>query len=155
MELFFYNTMVQIETATVNALDQITPLFDQYRVFYKQKSNLKAARSFLENRILNNESILFIAYLNDKAVGFTQLYPIFSSVSMQRSFVLNDLYVDSAYRKKKIGEALLNKAKQYCKAKSAKGLTLETSVENPAQKLYEKLGWIKDVDCFHYFWTSK
>jgi len=147
--------MVQIETATLNSLDQIAPLFDQYRVFYKQKSDLNAARAFLENRILNKESILFVAFLNDKAVGFTQLYPIFSSVSMQQSFVLNDLYVDSAYRKRKIGEALLNRTKQYCKLKNAKGLALETAIENPVQKLYEKLGWLKDVDCFHYFWPSK
>ena len=74
---------------------------------------------------------------------------------MQRSFVLNDLYVDSAYRKKKIGETLLNRAKQYCKTKNTKGLALETAIENPAQKLYEKLDWTKDVDCFHYFWTCK
>lgn len=147
--------MIQIETATINSLDQIAPLFDQYRVFYKQQSDLNAARAFLENRILNKESIVFVAFLNDKAVGFTQLYPVFSSVSMQQSFVLNDLYVDSAFRKRKIGEALLNRAKQYCIVKNAKGLALETAIENPAQKLYEKLDWIKDVDCFHYFWPSK
>ena len=74
---------------------------------------------------------------------------------MQHSYVLNDLYVSAAYRKKQIGEALLSKAKEFCIANNAKGLTLETGKHNPAQKLYEKLNWIKDVDCFHYFWSAQ
>jgi GNAT superfamily N-acetyltransferase len=80
---------------------------------------------------------------------------MFSSVSMQRSYVLNDLYVTPSYRGKKIGEALLNKAKELCIASNAKGLSLETGIHNPAQKLYEKLHWVKDVDGFHYFWTAQ
>lgn len=147
--------MVRIEKATLNQLEEVSPLFDQYRVFYKQQSNLKGASVFLEERIRNQESIIFVAYIQDKAVGFTQLYPMFSSVSMQSSFVLNDLFVDASHRKLKVGEALLNRAKQFCIEQKCKGLALETAIDNPAQNLYEKLGWKKDVDCFHYFWSCK
>lgn len=147
--------MIRIEEASKIDLDQLAPLFDQYRVFYKQESDIQGAKSFLLERLKLNESEIFIAYFNNKAAGFIQLYSTFSSVSMQRSFVLNDLYVLATYRNKKIGEALLNRAKEFCIENNAKGLALETSTDNPAQKLYEKMGWVKDIDCFHYFWTSK
>ncbi|PIF01463.1 MAG: GNAT family N-acetyltransferase [Maribacter sp.] len=141
--------------ATIKDLPCIVPLFDQYRVFYGQKSDIEGARVFLTERLGKNESIVFLAYHQDRPVGFAQLYPMFSSVTMQHSYVLNDLFVRPEFRDKQIGGALLNKAKEFCKADRAKGIALETAVDNPAQKLYEKLGWVKDVDCFHYFWTAE
>ncbi|MBT8301931.1 MAG: GNAT family N-acetyltransferase [Maribacter sp.] len=147
--------MLRIIQASLENVEELVPLFDQYRLFYKQNSDLPGAKAFLTDRFNNNESVIFLAYLNDIPVGFVQLYPMFSSVSMQNSYVLNDLFVMATYRKKQIGEALLNKAKAFCIAKNAKGLALETAIDNPAQKLYEKLNWVKDVDCFHYFWTSQ
>lgn len=145
--------MIKIIKGTKENLDLVVPLFDQYRIFYKQESDKKAARAFLEQRINNDESIIFLAFFDNIPVGFTQLYPMFSSVSMQPSYVLNDLFVDASYRQKQVGEALLNHAKLFCKENNGKGLTLETATDNPARKLYEKLGWKKDLDCFHYFWT--
>lgn len=147
--------MVRVVRASKENLEEIVPLFDQYRLFYEQDSNLHGAKVFLTDRFNNNESVIFLAYINGNAVGFTQLYPMFSSVSMQCSYVLNDLFVTVPYRKKQIGEALLNKAKEFCITSNAKGLALETGIHNPAQKLYEKLNWVKDVDCFHYFWTAQ
>lgn len=147
--------MTTIIEANLNNIAEVAPLFDQYRMFYGQESNEQAAKEFLVERIQKEESIIFLAYFNDKPAGFTQLYTSFSSVSLQAVFILNDLYVSQAYRKKGIGEALLNRAKELCREKKYKGLALETGVENPAQQLYEKLGWKKDTDCFHYFWTSK
>ena len=147
--------MIRVIKASKENIEEIVPLFDQYRIFYKQESDLDGAKLFLTDRFNKNESIIFLAYFKGEPVGFTQLYPMFSSVSMQHSYVLNDLYVSAAYRKKQIGEALLSKAKEFCIANNAKGLTLETGKHNPAQKLYEKLNWIKDVDCFHYFWSAQ
>jgi GNAT superfamily N-acetyltransferase len=147
--------MIRIIQASKENLDEIVPLFDQYRLFYKQDSNLPGAKVFLTDRFNKNESVIFLAYFKGNPVGFTQLYPIFSSVSMQHSYVLNDLYVTAPYRQKQIGEALLNKAKEFCIANRAKGLALETAIHNPAQKLYENLNWVKDIDCFHYFWTTQ
>ena len=147
--------MIRIIKASLENLDQVVPLFDQYRVFYNQESNVDDALVFLEERIRKNESIVFLAFYNDEPVGFTLLYPMFSSVSMQHSYVLNDLFVPIQHRKKRIGEALLNRAKKFCLDKKAKGLALETAIDNPAQKLYEKLNWVKDIDSFHYFWTAQ
>jgi ribosomal protein S18 acetylase RimI-like enzyme len=147
--------MVKIIKATKDSLEQIIPLFDQYRMFYNRPSDEKGAREFLEARFDNSESTIFIALVNEQAVGFVQLYPTFSSVSMQRFFILNDLYVNTSFRQQRIGEALLERAKKFCKEQNHKGLALETAVDNPAQKLYEKLGWVKDTDYYHYFWEAK
>jgi len=147
--------MITIVEANQNHIEDVAPLFDKYRIFYGQESDQKAASHFIRERIQRKESILFIAYRDEVPVGFTQLYTSFSSVSLQPIYILNDLYVCSNNRGKGIGEALLNRAKELCKGKNYKGLALETGVENPAQKLYERLGWKKDTDCFHYFWTSE
>lgn len=147
--------MVSIVKASKEHINDLLPLFNSYRVFYKQESNLEAAKDFLEKRLDLNEAIIFLAYINDNPAGFTLLYKTFSSVSLLPVFILNDLYVDKDYRQKGIGEALLNRAKKHCIEKQHKGLALETDVNNPAQKLYEKLGWEKDSHCFHYFWSVK
>jgi len=147
--------MTTIREATLSHIDDIIPLFDKYRIFYKQESDLNAAKEFLLERIQKRESVIYLAYSDDKPVGFTQIYTTFSSVSLEPVYILNDLYVDEIQRGKGIGEKLLNKAKELCISKKYKGLALETGIENPAQGLYEKLGWKKDTDCFHYFWASK
>jgi len=140
--------------AHIEHLDQIVSLFDAYRIFYKKPSDKEAAKKFLFERLKNKESIIFLALIDNEAVGFTQLYPSFSSVSMQPIYILNDLYVTKEYRKQGIGVALLNKAKQLCREQNFKGLGLQTETSNPAQHLYESLGWKKDPD-LQYFWTNK
>ena len=146
--------MVVIQKATIKDVSIIAPLFNSYRVFYKQESNLVAATEFLTERLNQNQSYIFIAFIDNKAVGFTQLFTSFSSVSLKSVFILNDLYVDKNHRSQKIGASLLLKAKEFCKEKGYKGIALETAIDNPAQKLYERLNWKKDADCFHYFWTA-
>ena len=146
--------MIVLRATKVN-LDQIVPLFDGYRVFYKQASDLDAAKNFMEERFGKSDSVIFIALDSDgTGLGFTQLYPSFSSVSMQRTYILNDLYVTSEARKKGVGEALMEAAKQFAIASGSKGLTLETAVDNPAQKLYQRLGWKKDKEVNHYTWEA-
>lgn len=144
---------MHIELVTEKHIPELTPLFDQYRVFYEQPSNLEAAKAFLTLRVQQNESVIFMAYEAGIAIGFTQLYTTFSSVSMQPFYVLNDLYVGKEYRKKGVGEALLDRAKMHCLEKGYKGLALETAANNPAQYLYERLGWTKQSNLF-YFWDA-
>ena len=146
---------MKVILTTSKNLKQLVPLFDGYRVFYKQPSNPEAAQKFLEERFLKNDSVIFMVLdSNEKALGFTQLYPSFSSVSMQRTYILNDLYVTSEARKKGVGEALMECAKQFARQNGSKGLTLETAVDNPAQKLYQRLGWKKDKEVNHYTWEA-
>jgi len=146
---------MRIIRASNDQIDLLVPLFDGYRIFYKQSSDLKKARQFLKDRLNENDSIIFIAFDNEmNAIGFTQLYPTFSSVSMRSLHVLNDLYVDSNYRSKGVGQALLEYAKEYIVGINGKGLILETAKDNPAQHLYERLGWKLDKGTLHYTWEN-
>ncbi|WP_317045765.1 GNAT family N-acetyltransferase [Hanstruepera ponticola] len=146
--------MIQIKQATIKDLDTVAPLFDAYRVFYKEASNLADVKAFLTQRLNINDSIIYLAQINNQVVGFTQLYPLFSSVSLQPILLLNDLYVDRNYRNKGIGEALISKAKAYCKDHKLKGLSIQTALDNPAQHLYQRLGFIKDTD-LQFFWSNE
>ena len=145
---------MNIITANLKCLTLLTPLFDAYRTFYKQPPDQEASRLFLAERLKKNDSVILLAMLNDTPTGFVQLYPSFSSVTLQPLYILNDLYVEPSFRKQGIGEALLQRAKQLCTEKRYKGLALQTAVENPVQRLYEKLGWKKDPD-LHYFWIHE
>nr|WP_263323441.1 GNAT family N-acetyltransferase [Neobacillus sp. Marseille-Q6967] len=143
---------MMIEKATLQDLEALTELFDLYRIFYKQESDLQGARNFIKDRIENGESVIFIAKDEEDSVGFVQLYPTFSSVSMKRSWVLNDLYVKKNARKNGVGEQLLQAAITYAKETGAKGLLLETASDNlTAQRLYERIGFKKETTYFYYF----
>jgi GNAT superfamily N-acetyltransferase len=100
--------------------------------------------------MLHNESVILVAGENNQPVGFTQLYPIFSSVSMCRAWLLNDLFVTPAYRGRGIAASLLDAAKELARTTPAKWLLLQTGRDNTtAQRLYEKMGWQKESDLFY------
>jgi len=144
---------MQIIKAHIDHLEDLVPLFDGYRMFYKQSSDKKGARHFLIERFKNKDSVVFIAYKENEAIGFTQLYPLLSSVSMQPMYLLNDLFVDANNRDQGIGEALIEKAKQLCITENNKGLAIQTAFDNPAQHLYKRLSFEMDTD-LHFFWKT-
>jgi len=139
-----------VRKAKKKDIEQLAVLFDKYRIFYKQKSDVGKARSFLRKRMKRKESVIFVAEERKDLVGFTQLFPIFSSVSMQRTWLLNDLYVNEKARGIGAGTALLNAAKDFGAETNSKWLLLQTAEDNfTAQKVYEKNGWIKETDFFY------
>ncbi|RIW33239.1 GNAT family N-acetyltransferase [Bacillus salacetis] len=145
---------MKVVKAGIEYLDLVSDVFNQYRIFYNQENNIESCRAFLKERMENEESVIFLALEEGegslKPLGFTQLYPIFSSVSLKRHWLLNDLFVTEEARRRGAGECLLNSAKQLAEETGAKGLTLETSHDNfKAQKLYEKFGFKKHTE-FHY-----
>lgn len=140
--------------ATIHDLNDLAPLFNLYRVFYKQPSNLEGAKEFLFHRFNHAESVIFIARsASDKqAVGFAQLYPTFSSISMKRSWILNDLYIREEYRREGIAELLLEQVEDFATQTRAKGVTLSTAPDNlKAQSLYEKHRYVRDNEFYQYF----
>lgn len=142
----------EIIKATDEDIKMIVPLFDAYRVFYKQASDIEAAEKFLHDRISRKESIIFIAVADMAAVGFIQIFPIFSSVSLKPALLLNDLFVVEEAREQGVAGALLNRAKEYGRQIDAKWMLLETAADNyNAQSLYVKNGWIKQTDIFYQF----
>ena len=145
---------IWIKQAGVEDLSQIAPLFNQYRIFYEQSSNMEGAAAFLQERIMREESIVFVAYASAEdrcGLGFVQLYPSFSSVSMQRLWILNDLFVTTEARKQGVGRQLMAAAHRFADESGAKGLTLSTAHDNKtAQRLYEALGYERDDHFYTY-----
>jgi ribosomal protein S18 acetylase RimI-like enzyme len=142
---------MKVYKATIEDLDGVSNLFDQYRVFYQQPSDLDGAKTYIKNRLESKDSVIFVVKDERDYVGFTQLYPTFSSVSMKRVWILNDLYVNGQTRNQGIGERLLNKAKDFAIQTGAKSLSLSTASDNySAQRLYEKLGYQRDEQFHHY-----
>ncbi|WP_396136643.1 GNAT family N-acetyltransferase [Chamaesiphon sp. VAR_48_metabat_403] len=135
-------------------LAEVAELFDRYRVFYNKSSDLAAARSFLEERLEQKDSTIFIARSQMQIVGFTQLYPSFSSVSMKRVWILNDLFIDEIYRKQGIAKLLMNAVANFARDTGAIRIILSTQVTNlPARSLYRSLGYIQD-DAFDRYALS-
>lgn len=141
-----------VRQATLSDLDLITPLFDAYRQFYRKPGDLELARQFILERFQHNQSIIFLAMMEDgTAAGFTQLYFSFSSVSAARILILNDLYVRPEARRNNIGSLLLGAAVEYGRAVGAVRLALSTEVTNTtAQRLYEREGWVRQTEFYDY-----
>ena len=139
-----------IRRAKKKDIETLSVLFDKYRIFYKQQSDMSNAKAFLKKRMKRKESVIFVAEERKELLGFTQLFPIFSSVSMKRTWLLNDLYVNETARGKGAATALLNAAKEFGKETESKWLLLQTAADNfTAQKVYEKNGWAKETDFFY------
>ena len=134
-------------------LDPLSELFDKYRQFYKQPSNQAQSKSYIKDRIENQDSVIFVALDNNSQIlGFVQLYPSFSSITTQRKWILNDLYVSNNFRRQGVAKQLLNRVSQHAAATKAGSIFLETQVTNvSAQKLYESLGYIKEEEHYTYF----
>lgn len=147
---------MHVRRAQIDDLDELAVLFDEYRIFYSQTSNVARARAFLENRLNKNESVIFVSVSDDnKLSGFTQLYPLFSSVRLSKLWQLNDLYVNQAYRGLGAGIALIEESKQLCRETKSCGMILETSKSNHVgNTLYSKCGFELDAEDNYYCWSS-
>lgn len=144
-------TSAHVRQAVFEDIEDLIPLFDGYRQFYGQPSDTAAARQFLQARFNHGESVLFLARDGARPVGFTQLFPSFSSVAMQRVFILNDLFVDPGHRRSGVGKCLLDAATGYARLMGAVRVSLSTDIRNTtAQATYEALGWNRDRDFFAY-----
>ena len=148
--------MIKITQASIADLNGLAELFDAYRVWYRKKTDLTKAKIFLAERINKKESIIYIAKdESGKRVGFTQLYPIFSSVRMRRMWLLNDLFVHPDFRGKGISTKLIQAAQELARNTDAAGVLLETEQSNTIGNiLYPKMGFELEENNF-YFWTNK
>ena len=147
---------MKILEADILNLEKLTKLFDAYRVFYKKDSDLSEAESFLKERIENNESTIYVAEEDGNLIGFTQLFPLFSSTRMKRLWLLNDLYVDEKHRGRGISKLLIARAMQLAADTNSCGLILETAKDNlQANTLYIATGWDLDSEHNYYIWENK
>tara|TARA_Y100000590_G_scaffold428857_1_gene540647 strand:- start:294 stop:743 length:450 start_codon:yes stop_codon:yes gene_type:complete len=142
----------KIIEANKDNIKQVGELFDLYRQFYKYESNIIQSTSYIKERIINNESKIFLAINKEnQAIGFVQLYETFGSLDLGKIIVLYDLYVKKEFRKKNIGRKLMISSHKYAKEIKAKRIQLSTAINNfIGQSLYESLGYVKDKDFYTY-----
>ena len=132
---------ISILRAGPGDLDALALLFDAYRQFYGQASDPASGRAWLRERLRFGESVVLVARQDAAMAGFTQLYPMFSSVRMARTWILNDLYVDPALRRHGIARALLAAAADFARDNGAAAISLETTQDNAsARALYRAAG---------------
>ena len=140
-----------VARATPADLDALAGLFDAYRQFYRRPSDRDGARRFLAERMARDESTVFLARLGDAPIGFTQLFPFWTSVGMQRVWVLNDLFVAASARRRGAARALMEAAHAFAVETGAARIELATEITNTgAQALYEDLGYARDAEFAHY-----
>jgi GNAT superfamily N-acetyltransferase len=139
-----------IRRAHANDLDAVLPLFGGYLEFYQRARDPVQEREFLLRRLERQECVVFVAVSAGRMVGFTLLYPLFSSLSLRRTWLLNDLYVLPEFRRRGVAAQLLAAARAWGVETGADYLTLETARDNPAQHLYETCGWTRDELFLHY-----
>lgn len=140
--------------ATIQDLPQLTNLFDQYVVFYKNPSNYDKHFAYLKERLENNEAIIFVADDDGnpkKIIGFVLIYVTFSSLALNKILILNDIFVDVSARKKGIGEKLIQETINLAKELEANDIRLRTAKTNTvAQKLYHKMGFVREDFLYSY-----
>ncbi|EIV5415934.1 MULTISPECIES: GNAT family N-acetyltransferase [Klebsiella] len=142
---------MNIYQAQPQDVDTVLPLYLAYRRFYQVEENLVQAREFILKRLQLNESVIFFAEVDGKAVGFTQLYPLFCSLEMKRIWLLYDLYVDESARQHGVAQQLIARAEQLAKESDSAFIMLSTATDNTkAQALYERSGFVRDTDFYVY-----
>ncbi len=134
-----------VRRATLEDLNQLAVLFDEYRQFYGASSNLKQSYNFLKQRFENKESVIFIHVKDDVFTGFVLLYLGFSSVACSNYYILDDVYVTLIYRRQGSARQLIDTAILFARHESALRISLETQKTNvESQRLYESMGFIQD-----------
>ena len=126
------------------------PLFDAYRQFYRQPSDPERARDFLRERFERQQSVIYLSYEGDVTTGFTQLYPSFSSGSLARIFILNDLFVTPEARTRNGNRTTKRRRRPWTARRCAAACVIDRSGNREAQCVYERLGWKRDTAFFVY-----
>jgi len=151
---------IKIRQATLNDITEVSRLFNDYRIFYGQHSDLEAATFFIKERMSKQESMIFVAECNEgreegsvaaTVMGLVQIYPSYSSVSMGPIWILNDLFVDSTYRQQGIARKLMQAVMKQAKKQQILRIVLSTAISNRhAQALYESEGYTQDQSFMYY-----
>ena len=146
----------EIRKAMISHIDELAELFNSYRVFYKKEPDIEKARQFLLERLIKNESEIFVSFSDSVMTGFIQLYPLFSSTRMEKFWLLNDLFVADKFRGQGVSITLIERAKELCRQSGAGGFMLETAKTNViGNQLYQRTGLVLDEEHNVYNWDVK
>ena len=145
---------MEIRQASLEDIEGLVEAFEAYRIWYRKEADAVGAKMFLSERIKNKESVIYVAVEEQKILGFTQLYPLFSSTRMKRLWLLNDLFVHQDQRGKGISKLLIEAAKTLCRDTGACAVMLETEISNEiGNKLYPSIGFELNTSHNFYEWS--
>lgn len=143
-----------VRRATSEDLEKLAVLFDEYRQFYGSSSNIRESHQFLQQRFLNQQSVIFIHVKDDVITGFVVLYLGFSSLACSSYYILDDVYVTPIYRRQGSAKQLIDTAILFARHEKAIRISLETQKNNyHSHDLYEQMGFVKDTEfqTYHCF----
>lgn len=146
------NDIVAVTLMAAADLPGVIALFNEYRCFYGQRHDIALAEQFIHERFDLQDSWILVAKANgDAVVGFCQTYPGYSSISVCRIGILNDLFVAAHARSRGVGSALLRGAESLAASLGLGRLELSTARENySARMLYARHGWLPTDDFISY-----
>lgn len=137
---------MQITFASDALSSSLGELFDSYRQFFTGRPDLERSRAFVRERLRAGDSIFFVAVEDGDAIGFVQLYPIWSSWHCKRIWFLSDLYVAESARKAGAGSALIERVKAYARETNASSVMVELPKGEPSlYDFYARLGFAADA----------
>lgn len=138
---------MRIIQATLEHLDLLTPLFIEFRESNGADTLPESSRKFLQTRLKRNESVIYLALdAQEKPLGFCQLFPSYSSSSLKRVWLINDIYVAAHARRQLVADKLLQTAKQMAQSTHSVRLRAMHQADNPrAKALYESIGFREDA----------
>ncbi len=140
------NGSLEIVDARPDDLDQLSALFDAYLVFYERSSDREGARAFLAERVAHGRTRFFLARIDGRVAGFAHLLPSYDTLGMTNAWILEDLFVDAASRRRGVAGALLEHAAAFARETGATRISLTTAHTNvAAQRLYEAHGYLLDT----------
>lgn len=148
---FSMSEKILIRRAGTSDLEALLPLVRAYREFYERPADAERERAFMRGHLERGTSIVFVAQAGDALVGFTQLFPTYSTVRLAPALILEDLFVEPHRRGSGIATALLERAVAYARETVAAGMFLETAYDNvSAQRVYERNGWTREERFYKY-----
>jgi GNAT superfamily N-acetyltransferase len=136
---------VEIVRATAEDVAAIVPLFDAYRKFFAGHSDTAESSRFVAERFAGGDSVIFAAREGEALVGFTQLYPLWSSWYCRRLWFLSDLYVVQSARGRGLGARLIGRTIEHAHETKALSILVELPRREPhLTAFYAKLGFEQD-----------
>ena len=142
---------MRIISASLEHLDQLTPMFIRYRELYGAMPQAEASKEFLAERLNKQEAIILLAFEEDTLLGFCLVYPSFSSVSLRPMWIINDMYVAEDARGQHIARKLLQEISQQAHGNQAVRLRVSINANNEiAKRLYESADFLEDKHFRNY-----
>lgn len=118
------------------------------------KLSEKLAKENIERLKQQSNYVFFLVKFNGVIAGVANCFVNFSTFKAKQLINIHDFAVDPKFRRKGIGEAMMQKIISYAKDNDYCKITLEVRNDNlGAQNLYKKTGFT-ECEPVYYFWEK-